>query len=167
MLPEQVDECFKKYKEYAARCEFLQHEIHEMKLLSETMRQNAIADAVSISSPNLTGMPHGHSVSNPTENVAIKFADGYVPEHIVQIEQEIREKESEYRTKISTVVYVDAWMKVLNARERLAVEGKMINGMFWRDLIIAYKNEFNETYSKFGLRKVIDRGMEKIYRVAK
>ena len=167
MKPEQVDECLRNYKEYSARCEFLQHDIHEMKMLVERLRQNALTDAVSISSPSLSGMPHGNDISDPTGNVAIKFADGFVPQYIVDMEKEIQAKEAEYREKFPTIVFVEAWLKALNARERLIVEGKMINGLFWRELVNAYRNEFDEVYSKHGLKGILDRALDKIYKVAK
>lgn len=167
MLPEQVDECFRNYKEYSARCEFLFHEIEDMKKTVDKMKQQAIDDAVSIASPALTGMPHGHSISKPTENVAVKFADGYVPQHIADAEEEIRQKHEEYRAKYSTVLFVEAWMKALNARENLIVRGKLIDGLFWRELVTMYRNAFGEEYTKHGLKRILDAALEKIYRVAK
>lgn len=165
MQPDQVDECLTHYKEYSARCAFLECEIRELKSLAERLRSTAIEDAVTITQV-LTDMPHGTCLSCPTERIAVKFADGYTPDYIREIEHEIRKRENEYRSKFPTVVFVEAWLKVLNRRERFIVENKTIGGMFWRELAIEYKKEFGEEYSRQGLKKIRDRAIAKIHKVA-
>ena len=165
MQPDKVDECLAHYREYSARCDFLQHEVHELKSLVERLRSTAVEDAVTITQV-LTNMPHGTDLSCPTESLAIKFADGYVPGYIRGVEEEIRRRENEYRMKFPTIVFVDAWLKVLNRRERFVIENKTIGGMFWRELVIEYKREFGEEYSRQGLKKIRDRAVEKIHKVA-
>ncbi len=165
MQPEMVDQCLANYREYSARCSFLEHEIHELRSLADRLRSTAVEDAVTINQV-MNGMPHGTDLSDPTGRIAIRFADGYVPDYIVEIENEIRQKEGELRYKTATIVFVEAWLKVLNKRERFVIENKTIGGMFWRDLISAYKSEFGEEYSKQGLKKVRDRAVAKIYKVA-
>ena len=165
MRPETVDQCLANYKEYTARCTFLEHEIHELRFLVEQLRSTAIEDAVTITQV-MNGMPHGTGISDPTGRLGSKFADGYVPAYIDDIEKEIKEREQEYRFKYPTIVFVDAWLKVLNRRERFVVEHKTIGGMFWRELVVEYKNEFGEEYSRQGLKKIRDRAIVKIHKVA-
>ena len=165
MQPEMVDQCLANYREYSARCYFLEHEIHEMKSLVERLRSTALEDAVTITQV-ITDMPHGTNISDPTGRLASNFADGYIPDYIKEIEDEIKKRENEYRYKLPTIVFVDAWLKALNKRERFVIENKTIGGMFWRDLITAYKNEFGEEYSRQGLKKIRDRAILMIYKVA-
>lgn len=166
MKPERVDECMLQYKEYSARCEFLQHEIHELENLAEQLRTNQVNDMISLSQV-ITGMPHGTSISDPTGKLGILLAEGYENDFIKQVEAEIVQKQKEYRMKISTVVFVDAWVKVLTIRERYVIENKKIGSMYWRELIAGFKKEFGEVYSRQGLKKIMDNAMKKIYNVAK
>ena len=165
MQREAVDQCLANYREYSARCSFLEQEINELKLLAEKLKGSAVADAVTITA-QMTGMPHGTEITDPTGKIAIKFADGYTPDYIVEIDREIRKLENERRAKMSTIVFVDAWLKALCKRERFVIENKVIGGMFWRELIYAYKSEFGEEYSKQGMKKIKDRALERIYKVA-
>lgn len=165
MRPESVDQCLANYREYTARCTFLEHEIHELQALVERLKRTTVEDAVSITQV-MNGMPRGTDISDPTGRIGTKFADGYVPDYIREIEEEIRQRESEYRFKLPAIVFVDAWLKVLNKRERFVIENKTIGGMFWRELAVAYKEEFGEEYSRQGLKKIRDRAIVKIYKVA-
>lgn len=165
MQKESVDLMLGNYREYTARCEFLEQEIRELERIAADLRRTMITDALS-GSQNLSGMPHGTSVSSPTERIAIKFADGYVPDYIVDIEKEIASKKDELCRKTPTVVFVTAWLKGLSEKERFVIESKTIGGAFWRELIYAYQQRFGEVYSKQGLKKIRDRALEKIYRIA-
>lgn len=166
MQPEMVDQCLQNYKEFSARCSFLEQEIHELKLLAERLQSSAVSDAVKITQV-ISDMPHGTDISDPTGRLAIRFADGYVPDYVREIEKDIRALENEYRIKHPPTVFVEAWLKVLNKRERFVIENKTIGGMFWRELITEYAKEFGEEYSRQGLKKIRDKAMEKIYNVAK
>ena len=137
MQKESVDLMLGNYREYTARCEFLEQEIQELERIAADLRRTMMTDALS-GSQNLSGMPHGTSVSSPTERIAIKFADGYVPDYIVDIEKEIASKKDELRRKTPTVVFVTAWLKGLSEKERFVIESKTIGGAFWRELIYAY-----------------------------
>ncbi len=166
MRKESVDLMLGNYRKYAARCEFLEQEIQVLERIAAGLRQTMIADALS-GSQNLSGMPHGTAVGNPVERIAIKFADGYVPDYIVDIEKEIQRKKEELRRKTPTVVFVTAWLKGLSEKERFVIENKTLGGAFWREMIDAYHQRFGEVYSKQGLKKIRDRALEKIYQIAK
>lgn len=165
MTPELVDKHLENYREYSARCTFLEEEIKELQELKRKLENTAISDAVHITSV-MTGMPHGTEITDPTGRIAIQFADGFKPEHIKQIDEEIRKLEAERRAKISTVIFVNAWLKVLTEREMYIVENKVIGGMVWRDLIAGYNAKFGVMYSKSGMKNLKDAAMEKIYKVA-
>ena len=165
MQREIVDQCLENYREFSARCSFLEQEINELRILAEKLKSSAMTDAITITA-QMTGMPHGTGITDPTGRIAMKFADGFTPDYIKEIEREIRTLEEERRTKLSTIVFVDAWLKALNKRERFVIENKVIGGMFWREMIFAYKAEFGDEYSKQGMKKIKDRAMERIYKVA-
>ena len=68
MQREAVDQCLANYREYSARCSFLEHEIEELKLLAEKLRNSAVADAITITA-QMTGMPHGTEITDPTGKI--------------------------------------------------------------------------------------------------
>lgn len=166
MTIEKVDEFLKNYREYSARCDFLENEIAELERIAQELRRTFIEDNISVSQV-MNGMPHGTGISDPTGRLALLSASGYLPDYIKEIDDEVEKKKSELRYKTPTVIFVESWLKVLTPRERFVVENKTLNGMFWRELVIAFKNEFGEEYSKNGLKNIRDSAIQKIYNIAK
>ena len=111
-------------------------------------------------------MPRSTDPSDPTGRLAEKFAEGYVTDHVKQIEAEIVEKTNELSAKTITLLFVGAWLKCLNEKERFVIEKQVIDKLFWRDVIRAYKQLFGDEYSKHGLKAIRDAAMQKIYRIA-
>lgn len=165
MRAEKVDEYLEKYREYAARCDFLDKELKELRRLAEAMKASFVEDNVSVAQV-MSSAPKGSSISDPTGRLGILAADGYTPDYIKDIENEIMEKQSEYEYKIPVVVFVESWLKVLTIRERFVVENKTIGCMFWRELVLAYKREFGEEYSRQGLKRIRDNAVSKIHKIA-
>lgn len=165
MKAEKVDEFLANYREYSARCGFLEHELRELRRLADELKKTALTDAISITQV-LSDMPHGSGISDPIGRLVEKFADGYMPDYIVELELEITNKENEYKRKIPVVVFVESWLRVLTKRERFVIENKTIGGMFWRELVMEFKKEFGEEYSRQGLKKIRDNAIEKIHRIA-
>lgn len=165
MQAEKVDEFLEKYHEYAARCSFLEKEIKELSRLVDELKSRIIEDNVNVT-PSLTGMPRGSGISDPTGRLGTLVADSFTPDYIAAIENEISDKRREYNEKITVVIFVDSWLEVLTKRERYVIENKILCGMFWRELVRGYKEVFGEDYSKQGLKKIRDRAVEKIKRVA-
>lgn len=165
MNRESVDAMLACYREHLARCEYLEHAIPELKKLASSMREHMIDESVSIT-PVLSDMPRGSGISDPTGRLAEKFAEGFVTDHVKQIEAEIAEKTRELSAKTITVVFVGAWLKCLNEKERFVVEKQVIDKLFWRDVVRAYKQLFGDEYSKHGLKAIRDSALEKVYRIA-
>jgi len=165
MNAEKVDEFLLNYREYAARCDFLEKEIKELERLAAEMRSTFIEDNVSITQV-LSDMPRGSNISDPTGRLAMMAVSGYTPDYIREIENEITQKKSEYRFKLPVVVFVESWLNVLTPRERFVIEKKTIAGMFWRDIVVAFKKEFGEEYSRHGLKNIRDNAIIKIHKIA-
>ena len=160
-----MDEMLSNYREHLARCEYLECELPELERLARSMRETMVEDTVSVTQV-LSDMPRGSSISDPTGRLAMKFASGGVTEHVRQIEAEIVEKGRELSTKRVTVVFVGAWLKALNEKERFVVEKQVIDKLFWRDVVRMYDRAFGEAYSKHGLKAIRDAALQKIYRIA-
>ncbi len=166
MQPEDVKKCISSYRACSARCAYLEQEIVSLKGFCERLKNSSVEDAISITQ-KWSAMPHASGVSDPTGDLARKFADGYIPDYILEIEREIAVLEDEYKSKNTVIVYVESWLKALNDRELFVVKSQCINGMFWREVIYGFKEKFGEFYTQQGLKKLRDRAMMKIYEIAK
>ena len=165
MQPEEVKRYIDEYRENAARCAYLEREIKDLEILLERMKNNQIADSISITQ-KWSAAPHGSGVGDPTGQVALRHADGFTPDYIIDLENEIAQKREEYRLKSSGVIYVDSWLKCLSERERYVIESQCIRGAFWRDIVTGFKEKFGDIYSPQGLKKIRTRAMNKIYKIA-
>lgn len=165
MLPEQVDEMLKSYRECVGRCGHLKSEIDETEKLIAELSATALADA-SVRAQQYTGMPHGSGVSNPTEQVACMFADGYMPEEIKRLQKELADMKREFRERYPTVHFVEAWMQGLTEKERWIIEQQVIDGVTWRDIMTRCRLKFGIEYTKDGLKRIKARALEKIYKIA-
>ena len=164
MQREAVKQMLQSYREDKARCQYLENEIPQLEKMADALRSEMIDDAVSITQV-ISDMPRGTSVSDPTGKLGALFAAGYTPEHIRQVEMQIRAKKRELANKLITVTLVDSAMGGLTDRERFIIQGKFIDGMFWRELIEAYKGTFAMLYSKTALRKISDAAIDKMSRI--
>jgi hypothetical protein len=166
MRTETVDEMLRNYREYAARCAYLECAIKEAKKLLMKVRASAVSDAISVTQ-HYSDMPGGKGgASDPTARIATRIADGYQSDRELALEAEIAGMEDELRDKTPTVVYVEAWLSVLNPEERFVIENQMIDGMIWRKVIFTYRKAFGDGYSKDTLKRIKNAALDKIYRVA-
>ena len=164
MRKEAVKQMLQSYREDKARCQYLENEIPQLEKMADTLRKEMVDDAVSITQV-ISDMPRGTSVSDPTGKLGALFAAGYVPDHIRQVETQIRAKRRELSRKQITVTLVDSALTGLTDRERFVVERKFIDGMFWRELIEAYRGTFAMHYSKSAMKKITDTALDKMSRI--
>ena len=165
MRAEQVDALLRGYRRDVARCAFIEQEIVEREALIEELKRTAVADAVSTTA-RVTGMPRGTNTGDPTARLGAMLADGEQPRHIRQVEEEARALEAERRFLRARIRRVDALMGLLSERERCVIQGNVIDGMKWREVILAYRERFGIEYSRDGIRRIRDGAMEKMYAVA-
>lgn len=154
------------YREYAARVAFLEKEIPQLEKLVAELKHSIVDDEVNITQV-ISDMPHGSGISDPTGRLGAMIAEGFTPQRIVEIEQEISRKKSELDFKQPTVVFVDAWLMGLNARERFLIQRKVIDNDMWRNIIYDFSTTYGEHYSKEGLKRILDNGLTKIFEIAK
>lgn len=166
MTAERVNEMLHNYREYLGRCKHLEIEIAQAEKALKSSIATAREDAAAPGGQNLDGMPHGTTVGNPTERIALMFADGRYPKYIEDIAADLKELKEEYRQKSPTVVFVEAWLLGLTERERWIIEQQVIDGVTWRELASQHEKLFGEQRTKEGLKKLRARALEKIYRMA-
>lgn len=154
------------YREHLGRCRSLEQEIKEIEATLQRLRASMVADAAAPGSQNMDGMPRGTAIGNPTERIGGMFADGYVPEYIRELEEELTAKRAEYQRISATVVFVGAWLEGLADRERWIIETQVIDGVPWRRVVAMYREKYGEIRTRDGLKKLRLRALEKIYRMA-
>lgn len=165
MTRDKVDELLKAYRMDVGRCGHLRAEIGQ---LEKDIKRAAAAigeDLTSIKSPQITDMPHGTGVGNPTERMGMMLASGWVSSDVKELERELADKRQEYEQRYFTVVFVSAWLEGLSERERWIIEHQVIDGEFWREVIAKFGREFEEV-SKDTLKRLRQRALEKIYLMA-
>lgn len=165
-MPSTVDKMIGNYREYIARCAYLEHDIKEAERLLVDLRNSIVEDSVNIT-VNFSDMPHGQGISDPTGRLGLMLASGYETDYVKQLEQDINARKMELREKIPTVSFVTAWIRALDNKERLIIQEKVIGGLSWRQMVFSFQKCFGDIYSQQGLKRIKGTAMQKIYTIAK
>lgn len=166
MLPERADQMLRDYKVFLGRCKYLTALIPELKAEAIYWKQNIAEDITSVGGQAMDGMPRGTKIGNPTERFGIMLAEGYTPEGLKRLEKQIAEYESELKEKSTTVFFVEAWLAGLTEKERWIIQAQVIDGFYWREIILEYRRRYGEEYSREGLKKIRDGALSKIHQMA-
>lgn len=162
----QVNELLRNHKLAVGRCGHLAAELASLEREIERETRTMVEDVASVGAQNLTGMPKGNAVGNPTERIGIKLADGWKSERLLDLEEKWLKVKAEYEKIQTAVSYVNAWLNGLTDRERWIVEKQVIDAEYWKVILIRYREEFEEFTSKDTLKRLKARAMEKIYEMA-
>lgn len=167
MTVEQVNLILKGYRFDVGRCGHLEVELHHLEKGLAAELALITEGAASLQSPVISDMPHGTGISNPTERIGMLVADGWKPEVVKQMEKDIQLLNAEYQTRMRNVKYVDSWLSGLPERERWMIEQQVIDGVFWRDLTALFRIRFGADCSKDTLKRIRERGLMKVYEMAR
>lgn len=166
MTHETVDAMLKEYKYALGRCGHLEAEIRQLDRQIEAAKQDRAADLAAVKPQQITDMPHGTQVGNPTEKFGLMLASGWESDYI----KDLQDKRAELADKLSecklTVDFVTSWLSGLNDRERWIIEQQIIEARFWKEVQTDYRRQFEEICSKDTLKRLRARAMEKIYKMA-
>ena len=166
MTREKVDEMLKAYRFEVGRCGHLEAEISQLEKAIQQATATLDEDVTAAKPQQLSGMPHGSTVGSPTERLGIMLASGWIPDEIREMQDELKETRQEYERRYFTVMFVTAWLNGLPERERWIVEHQVIDGEYWKEVIAKFNAAFREDASKDSLKRLKQRAMEKIYRMA-
>ena len=165
MSPDTVDEMLSKYRLCLGKSEHLRIEINILRKRVENLRDTAMTDTA-LTGLQYTGMPHGSGVSDVTGRVAVRFADGYKPQYVLENEQDLRNLEEEKSAADAVILFVGGWLNALNERERFVIEQKDCNGQTWAKVTDEFCKQFGMAYSKEGIKRIHDKAKRKIYLIA-
>lgn len=166
MTNKRVMEMLKAYRFEVGRCGHLQAEIAELQRQYSRLEHDLTDAMVSPGAQQISDMPRGTTVSNPTERYAMRLVEGLNDEDLKALNLKIAALEAEYNQRNLTVMYVESWLNGLAERERWVVEAQVIDGVFWKDVCSRYRQRFEEDCSKDTLKRYRDRALEKIYEMA-
>ena len=166
MRTEKVDEMLKTYRFDVGRCGHLETEIRKLERAIAFHKGQLAEDAQAVNSQQISDMPRGTALGNPTERIGLMLASGWTPDYIREMEGELSALKSEYEERYFTVLFVSSWLKGLTERERWIIEHQIIDGEYWKDVIAGYRTEFSEDSSKDSLKRLKQRALGKIYEMA-
>lgn len=167
MRSETVDKLLAEHRENVGRCLHVEAEIVRLKGELKAAEQNLALDMSTAHNYELSDMPRGTEVGQPTERIALKLASGWKPDYVEKIEAEIAALEGEHDVRSQNRLFVEGWLLGLPERERWLIETQVIDGVYWRDVLIRYRQKFGVDVSKDTLQRVKAQAMERIYEMAK
>lgn len=166
MTREAVDKLLRDARQNRGRLLHLRTEMSRLSAEIELARGNLEVDAATAYNYELSDMPRGTAVGRPTEQIGLKLASGWEPDHIKAMEQEMQLYQQEYDKRYLDELFVTAWLEGLPERERWLIETQVIDGVFWRDVLIRYRKKFGTDASKDTLQRVKTKALEQIYDMA-
>lgn len=164
MTEEMVNEMLGDYKRCEARAAHLLVELEMMMKIKDEESSKMVESSVNVS-PSLSGMPGGGGISDKVGDLAIKFASGYVPKYIKELDSDIDQVKSELFEMQKVVSFVNAWLIGLSEKERYIIEEHQIKKRFWSEMLPEYEEKFGQI-SEEGMRKCKTRALRKIYELA-
>lgn len=166
MTKTEVLEMLEGYRCAVGRCGHLEVEITELIKYIQVALNNRAEDAAAPHAQQISGMPRGSGVGNPTEQIGIMLASKHVPDYIRNMEAHLKELQTERDECARTVSYVEKWLAGLTEKEHWIVSHKIIDGDPWRVCIRDYEKQYGEAVSKDTLRRMRRQALSAIYRSA-
>lgn len=167
MTRERVLNMLKTFRFEVGRCGHITAEIAEIERQYKQLEHDLTSAMVAPRAQQITDMPHGTSVGNPTERYAMRLVDGLKDADLDAMRVKLAALESEYNERNLTVMYVQSWLNGLSERERWVIEMQVVDGLFWKEVCFQYRQRYEEDCSKDTLKRCRDRALEKIYEMAK
>ena len=167
MQREVVEKTLCQYRHNKGRCEFLAVEIDKLEYEIKLGMANIVADEAAIGAQVISDMPHGTKIGNPTEETGIRLADGWVPQYIKDMREEVAKLRDEQHQLMISVNFVDAWLRGLSEREAWIIKVTYIDNESWERIASMHKKEFDSELTAKTLRKHKKAAFEKICLMAR
>lgn len=113
-----------------------------------------------------SGMPRTTGICSPVERAVQRLEEGTATPMTNLLAEEIAHMERERDELETRVEYVEAWLSGLLEEERYVVERQVMNGEVWREVVQGYAKRFGIELSKDTLKRMRDRTLARIERVA-
>lgn len=166
MLPEQAERMLAQYRRCVGRCAFLKKTIAEAEADIALWRRNLAEDLVRSGGTDLDGMPHGTTVGNPTERMALMLATGYEPQDLQDAEAQLIPLRDELREKEMVLCFVEAWMEGLTSKEQWLIEQLYFEGYTYNETAHAYADKYGVPISRDGIRRMKKATVQRVAEMA-
>jgi len=167
MLPERAEQMLRDYKNNVGRSGFLKKAIEEAEVDVALWESRLAEDLVGSGGANLDGMPHGTTVGNPTERMALMLATGYEPEDLKDAKKRLEEMRRELRELDMVVFFVETWLEGLSTKEHWLIEQVYFEGSTYNEAARAYADRYGIQVSRDGIRRMKKAAVDKIIKMAK
>ena len=161
-----VDEALKTYVADKARAGHLALEIADLERRVAVAKAQLAGDEAGPRAQVISDMPHGTTVGNPTEELAVKLASGWLPPEIKEMQNELEAEKAEHGRLSGRVQYVETWLSALTEREGWVVLHQYSGGETWHNVMADYQRQYGEYLSKETLKRMRASGFRKVYRTA-
>lgn len=166
MNKDRVDAMLKAYRFEVGRCGHLQAEMAFKRRRLESAKSDMIETLAAPKPQQISDMPRGNAIGNPTEKFGMLLAQGYQTPEYAALQAELDVMQAEYDRRRDVVSHVSSWLDGLDERGRWVVEAQVIDAVTWREIITRYRQRFGDDASKDTLKRIRDRAMDRIYRMA-
>lgn len=163
----EIQTLLKEYKENSARAAHIRTQTDELSARLALLKARLVYDETGPGAQNITDMPRGTNIGDPTAEVAIRLASGYETDEMKSIRAKMDELTIELKGLEIKIAYVDAWMKCLNVYERWLMDKQAFDETHWRELEDVYKKDFGYWTSYSSLKRMRNAAIDKICRIAR
>lgn len=167
MRMEDICETLRLHRQSIGKRDLLQIEIAEAEETLKIMQRTVAEDVAAPGAQNVTGMPKGNMVGNPTERLGLMLASGDAPRHIAQLKTDIAELKRELHDLTIRINRVAAWLAGLSERESWVITGHMVNGLTWCDMANEYQRRYGQPRTRRSLQRLKRQALRKIAQMAK
>ena len=157
MRTEDIMVLLENYNSNRARFAYLEVAIADLADQIGKARSMMITNEVMRAS-GLDGMPKGNAVTSQVENLAVRLADGWTPEYVTEMEEELKGMQIEKESVRRKVAYVDAWLLALSEKQGWVIRQHIIAGKSWAEMIFLWGKEYG-TASKTTMKRLRDSAM--------
>jgi hypothetical protein len=162
---DQVLSMLSEYMITKGRCAYMEAKISVLEMEIRSAYASLVTDQV-LASSGQDGMPRGNEISRTVENLAIRLADGWVPDTLRDMNAELSELYRQRDILKNVLARVDAWLKGLTDRQRFVIEHQVIQNESWREVTNSFRQQFGESVSKDTLKRIKDRAVDTIISMA-
>lgn len=166
MTSNEVDTLLARYRSDKARFSHLYLQSMTMAMQINAEARRALAND-SMHAQQYNDMPHGNRLVKAVEDLAIRYADGYLPDVIRGWMAESEAMQGELRELETNIAFVDTWLGGLGDTDRAIVTAHDVDGQTWPEVAINSPRLLGYHMSPDGLRKRHAKAMQQIYAIAR
>lgn len=157
MKRDNIVQLLKDYRILCAKVEQLKVEIADIErngVITKWIASDALSQ---LQSPQLTGMPHGSTVSSPTERIALQS-----PKPLTLSPGELDAKQNELFYLQRQAHATEIMLSCLYDKERFIIETHLIGGQSWQEVAKKHLERFGTYISERAMKYIQGTALDKM-----